>query len=146
LNKDVEAINRAKQIATRLGIPLRVYPIHTERNTLVCDADPLNTIYINHKGEVSPCVYLGLTVQGKIPRYYQGEYRPFNPSSFGNVCDGLTHALEGRERREFLEIFKRRNVSSDPFTMFTYLASQQGESELPPPPAPCQFCYKMLGI
>jgi MoaA/NifB/PqqE/SkfB family radical SAM enzyme len=146
LSKDVDTINRVKQIATRLGIPLRVYPIHTEQNTLVCDADPLNTIYINHKGEVSPCVYLGLTVQGKIPRYYQGEYRPFDPISFGNVCDGLTHALEGRERREFLGVFKRRNVSSDPFTMFTYLAGQEGESELPPSPAPCQFCYKMLGI
>jgi MoaA/NifB/PqqE/SkfB family radical SAM enzyme len=146
LYEDLEIINRAKQSATRLGIPLRVYPLHTEQNTLICDADPLNTIYINHKGEVSPCVYLGLTVQGKIPRYHRGEYRPFDPISFGNVCDGLRHALDSRERREFLEIFKRRNVSSDPFTMFTYLAGQEGESELPPPPAPCQFCYKMLGI
>jgi len=146
LAEDIEIINRSKQVATRLGMPLRVYPIHTEQNTLVCDADPLHTIYINHQGAVAPCVYLGLTVQGQIPRFYKGEAHPFEPVSFGNVRDGLLRALEGRERKDFVGALRRRNVSSDPLTMFTYLAGHTGEDRLPPPPAPCQFCYKMLGI
>jgi MoaA/NifB/PqqE/SkfB family radical SAM enzyme len=146
LKEDIEIIDRTKQIAERLNIPLRVYPLQMEPNTLICDADPLNTIYINHKGNVSPCVYLGLTVQGEIPRFYQGESHPFDPVSFGNVCKGLVRALEGKERKSFLDAFKHRNVSGDPLAMFTYLAGRNGEGELPPPPAPCQFCYKMLGI
>jgi hypothetical protein len=89
---------------------------------------------------------LGLTVQGKISRYFQGEYHPFDPLSFGNVSDGFMQALESKERKEFIAAFKRRKVIGDPLTMFTYLADRNGEGELPSPPAPCQFCYKMLGI
>lgn len=146
LPEDVEIINRAKATAKRLNVPLRVYPLQTEPNTLVCDADPLNTIYINHKGDVSPCVYLGLTVQGEIPRFYQGEPHPFKPISFGNVCNGLVQALESKERKNFVDAFKRRDVSSDPLAMFTYMTGQNDEGELPPPPVLCKFCYKMLGI
>ena len=69
LAEDIEIIARAKETAERLNIPLRVYPLQTEPNTLVCDADPVNTIYINHRGDVTPCVYLGLTVQGQVPRF-----------------------------------------------------------------------------
>jgi len=70
LENDLEIVDRAKKAAERLGLPLRVYPLLTEPHTLVCDADPIQTIYINHCGEVAPCVYLGLTVTGQIPRYY----------------------------------------------------------------------------
>ena len=144
--EDVELIARAKETAERLNIPLRVYPLQTEPNTLVCDADPLNTIYINHRGDVTPCVYLGLTVQGWVPRFCQGESHPFDTLSFGNVCDGLKQALQGRERRDFIEPFKRRSTSSGPLAVFTYMTGQDNGDELPPPPVPCQFCYKMLGI
>jgi hypothetical protein len=129
-----------------LKIPLRVYPLQTEPNTLVCDADPLNTIYINHKGEVGPCVYLGLTVRGEIPRYYNGEAHPFEPLSFGNVRGGLMQALQGGARSDFLVPFQHRNAGNSPLALFTYMAGQGNEAELPPPPAPCRFCYKMLGI
>jgi MoaA/NifB/PqqE/SkfB family radical SAM enzyme len=146
LSTDAEVINQARNTADRLNIPLRVYPLQAEPNTLVCDADPLNTIYINHRGEVSPCVYLGLTARGRIPRYYQGEYHPFDTLSFGNLASGLEQALHGKERTKFTEAFKRRNVSSSPLALFTYMAGQSDEEELPSPPAPCQHCYKMLGV
>jgi MoaA/NifB/PqqE/SkfB family radical SAM enzyme len=146
LPEDLETIARAGEAASRLNIPLRVYPLQSEPNTMVCDADPLNTVYVNHKGQLSPCVYLGLTVQGRIPRFYQGSPHPFDPISFGNVCDGMQQALESRERREFVEAFKRRNVSKNPLAMFTYLAGREEQGELPQPPGPCRFCYKMLGI
>jgi MoaA/NifB/PqqE/SkfB family radical SAM enzyme len=146
LPEDVEIIAQAKQTAERLNLPLRVYPLQTEPNTLVCDADPLNTVYINHRGEVTPCVYLGLTVKGKIPRYYYGESHPFDTISFGNMSTGLEQALYSKEREIFISAFKRRNVSSSPLAMFAYMTDQGGEAELPLPPAPCQYCYKMLGV
>ncbi len=145
LPEDLELIQRAQANAERLNVPLRVYPLQTEPNTLVCDADPLNTVYVNHRGEVSPCVYLGLTVQGKIPRFYQGEAHPFDTLSFGNVQRGFLKALHGKERETFLSAFKQRNMTSGPLAMLTYM-SEPGQTELPPPPAPCQHCYKMLGV
>lgn len=147
LAEDIEIINQARQAAERLDIPLRVYPIQAEPQTLVCDADPVNSVYINHKGDVTPCVYLGLTVQGQIPRFYQGEAHPFDTISFGNVCTGgFAQGLQSMEREAFTSAFKGRNVGSSPLAMFTYLSTQSEEGELSPPPAPCQHCYKMLGV
>jgi MoaA/NifB/PqqE/SkfB family radical SAM enzyme len=146
LDSDLEIIERAETTAYRLGIPLRVYPIKTQPETLVCDADPVNSIYINHKGEVSACVYLGLTVDGQIPRYFQGDEHPFDCLSFGNVQEGLGHVLKSRKRQEFTKAFRRRNVSADPLAMFAMMAGEQNPSEIPAPPEPCRYCYKMLGI
>ncbi len=146
LSEDIEIIDQAQRNAERLNIPLRVYPLQTEPQTLVCDADPINTVYINHRGEVTPCVYLGLTVQGQVPRYYQGESHPFDTVSFGNVSTGLEQALKGEEREVFVSAFKQRNVSNIPLAMFAYLTEQTENDKLSLPPAPCQHCYKMLGI
>lgn len=146
LPRDLEIVARAKQTAERRNLPLRVYPLQTEPNTLVCDADPVNTVYINHRGEVAPCVYLGLTVEGQIPRFYQGEPHPFDTISFGNVITGLDLALYGKEREAFLSSFTRRNVGGNPLAMFAYMTDREADSGLPPPPVPCRLCYKMLGV
>ncbi|MBC8336731.1 MAG: radical SAM protein [Anaerolineales bacterium] len=146
LLEDMEIVNQAKMNAERLNIPLRIYPLKEEPNTAVCDSDPVNTVYVNHRGEVTPCVYLGLTLDGQIPRFYQGESHPFDTVSFGNVCDGFTVALDGVEREKFVSAFKRRNVGKSPLAMFSYLAGDSGDNELSPPPIACQHCYKMLGI
>jgi MoaA/NifB/PqqE/SkfB family radical SAM enzyme len=146
LPDDLEIIDRARQNAERLDIPLRVYPLQTESNTLVCDADPLNTVYINHRGEVTPCVYLGLTVKGQVPRYYQGKPHPFDTVSFGSVFTGLDQALHGKERETFRAAFERRNIGQSPLAMFNYMTDQGHETGLPLPPAPCRHCYKMLGV
>lgn len=144
--EDLEIIARAEETAQRLNIPLRAYPLQTEPNTLVCDANPQNTIFINHRGQVTPCVYLGLTVQGAVPRYFQGESHPFEAMSFGNIRDGLIEALHGRERKTFIDAFDRRHMSSTPLAVFNYMSGQSSENEIPPPPVPCRFCYKMLGV
>jgi MoaA/NifB/PqqE/SkfB family radical SAM enzyme len=146
LPEDIEIINQAEQIAGHLNIPLRVYPLQAEPQTLVCDADPINAVYVNHRGEVTPCVYLGLTVQGQVPRFYHGEAHPFDTYSFGNVCDGFDRVLGGKERETFTARFKERNVGSDPLAMFTFLSAQGEEEDLSLPPVPCRHCYKMLGV
>ncbi len=146
LPEDIEIITQAKANAERLGISLRVYPLKVEPNILVCDADPVNTVYVNHRGEVAPCVYLGLTVQDQIPRFYQGESHPFNTISFGNVRDGFPLALQGKTREKFIKAFERRNVGSSPLAIFTHLTGDTETGQLPSPPVPCQHCYKMLGV
>lgn len=146
---DVEIIARAKQNAERVGLPLRIYPLQAEPNTLMCDADPVNTVYINHRGEVTPCVYLGLTVQGQIPRFYRGEAHPFDTISFGNIASGLEIVLNGEQRQTFVSTFQQRcNAGKNPLALLAYMTDpdEGGETELPLPPAPCQHCYKMLGV
>jgi len=144
--EDLEIINQAERIAKRLNMPLRIYPLLTESQTLVCDADPINAVYVNHRGDVTPCVYLGLTVQGQVPRYFYGEAHPFETYSFGSVCDGFDRALHGEERKAFSTAFQDRSAGSNPLVMFSLLSIQGGEIELSPPPIPCRHCYKMLGI
>jgi MoaA/NifB/PqqE/SkfB family radical SAM enzyme len=146
LSENVEIIRQAKEVARQLNVPFRAYPLQTEPNTLVCDANPANTIFINHRGDVTPCVYLGLTVQGAVPRYFHGEAHPFETLSFGNIRDGLPHALMGRPRKAFVDQFGHRQMSSTPLAVLDYMSGQSDQSEIPPPPVPCQFCYKMLGI
>ena len=145
-SQDLEIIHQAEQTAERLNIPLRIYPLQSEPQTLVCDADPVNAVYVNHRGDVTPCVYLGLTVQGQVPRYYHGEARPFDTYSFGNVCDGFERVLHGKEREAFSTAFKDRNAGSTPLAMLSLLSTQEEEVELSLPPLPCQYCYKMLGV
>jgi hypothetical protein len=139
-------VDQAKANAERLNIPLRVYPLQIEPQTLVCDADPINTIYINHRGEVTPCVYLGLTIPGKVPRYFHGEAHPFDTLSFGNVSADMEQALNGEKREDFVSAFKRRNVGMSPLMMFNQLTWETEDDELALPPVPCQHCYKMLGV
>jgi MoaA/NifB/PqqE/SkfB family radical SAM enzyme len=144
LPTDLEIIEQAKATAARLNIPLRAYPLQSEPNTLVCDAHPLDALFINHRGEVSPCVYLGLTVQGSVPRFFQGEAQPFETLSFGNVHNGFLQSLQSREHKKFIDQFQQRKLSNTPFAVFEYMSGQT--AEIPPPPIPCQFCYKMLGV
>jgi len=145
--ENLEIINQAEQAARRLNIPLRVYPLQAEPQTMICDADPINAVYINHRGEVTPCVYLGLTMQDQVPRFYQGEAHPFDTLSFGNVCDGIVQALQSEAREGFTTAFKERNVDNSPLAMFSYLSNQhEEEEELSLPPVPCRHCYKMLGV
>jgi hypothetical protein len=87
---------------------------------------------------------LGLKVEAKS-RDPTRERTHSIPSHLGNVRGG-SNGPSKHGTREFVKAFKRRNVSSDPLAMFTIMAGQQEAGELPPPPAPCQSCYKMLGI
>jgi len=142
----LEIINQAQRTAERLNIPLRVYPLQAEPQTLVCDANPVEAVYVNHRGDVTPCVYLGLTVQGQVPRYYHGEAHPFDTCSSGNINDGFDRVLAGREREVFVADFGDRSAGSNPLAMLTLLSTQDEEVELSLPPLPCQHCYKMLGV
>jgi len=146
LPENIEIVNQARQVAERLNIPLRIYPLQAEPQTLVCDANPVDTVYVNHRGDVTPCVYLGLTVQGQVPRFYHGEYYPFDTYSFGNVNNGFDSVLAGKKREAFIADFRERSAAGNPLAMLTLLSTQEAEVELSLPPLPCQHCYKMLGV
>jgi MoaA/NifB/PqqE/SkfB family radical SAM enzyme len=143
LPEHLDILAEAQQAAAAAGIPLRVYPLQMEDQVLTCDARPDESIFINHQGECAPCVYLGLSVEGDIPRTFMGQAHPCLPVSFGNVRAGLEQALHSTTRRDFVKTFQRRDIARDPLAAFSALS---GQVDVPPPPAPCRQCYKMYGV
>ena len=146
LEEQQAVLEEACRFARETGLRLHIYPLQMNHQTLECDARPQETIFINHRGEVTPCVYLGLSVAGEIPRFFLGESRPTQPVSFGNVRSGLMEALNSPAREAFVRRFRERAaVTRDPLAGFTWLAGNP-EPALPPPPEPCRSCYKMFGV
>ncbi len=136
-------VAEAEGEAARLGLKFRAYPLATGDAVLECDAHPTETAFINSLGQVTPCVYLGMPVVKSAPRYFEGELHPLTPLSFGDVRDGLLDTWDGRPRKAFCAAFGRRKASGRTGLLF---AVADGEpAPLPPPPEPCQHCYKMLG-
>ncbi|MCX7671416.1 MAG: radical SAM protein [Anaerolineae bacterium] len=134
----------AEREAARLGIRFRAYPLTINDAVLECDAQPTATAFINCRGEMTPCVYLGMPVVGTAPRYFEGVAHPLAPVSFGRVEDGFMAAWEGRPRRDFNALFAARRTAG--YTALL-LAGTGGEAgELPAPPEPCRHCYKMFGV
>ncbi|MEJ5197855.1 MAG: radical SAM/SPASM domain-containing protein [Anaerolineae bacterium] len=136
-------IAEAEREADRLGIKFRAYPLTASDAVMECDAQPTETAFVNCRGEVTPCVYLGMPVIGSVPRYFEGNLHPLAPLSFGRVEDGFMAAWEGRTRRAFNGFFAARRTASYSALMFAGTGGDAGE--LPAPPEPCQHCYKMWG-
>ncbi len=143
---DLEVVEQARQLAEEAGLPFNAYPLEMQDQVLVCDANPLETIYINHMGEVTPCVNLGLCARGAIPRYFLGEAYPTPRLSFGDVRQGLPAALESAQRKAFCQAYRQRNVTANPLVAFSALSGVSPDEQLPPPPEPCRACYKMYGV
>ncbi|MGC8780800.1 MAG: radical SAM protein, partial [Anaerolineae bacterium] len=137
-------VAEAQAVAADLGIRCRIYPLAGESAVAECDARPTETAFVNCRGEMAPCVYLGMPVMGAVPRYFEGMNHPLTPVSFGHVGDGFMAAWESRPRRDFNAAFVARRTASYSALL---LAGTGGEvGELPPPPEPCRYCYKIWGV
>ena len=140
-----ECADRARRVAEELGLQARIYPLEMAP-TLVCDAQPLTSIFINQLGEVSPCVYLGMARNGQISRYFDGQPAPFKRLSFGHIEDGLENILQGARRQAFIRPFRARSKAVSAANRFLALIMGDSELSLPKPPEPCRNCYKLYGI
>lgn len=142
--RHVALVEEAAGEARRLGLQFRAYPLAIEPNTVECDAQPTTSAFINCRGQVTPCVYLGMPVAQSVSRYFEGAERPFAPLSFGDVRDGLLVAWEGRPRKTFTAAFARRRTTG--YSSLLVSAAGGDAGELPAPPEPCRYCYKLLGV
>jgi MoaA/NifB/PqqE/SkfB family radical SAM enzyme len=138
-------VREAEKRAKKLGLVFRRYPLGIDQSVLVCDARPLDTVFINHRGEVTPCTYLGMAVAGEIPRLFCGKAHPVKPVSYGNVADGLMNVWHGPEARAFKRPFARRNALSSPAAAFLSVADRT-EPEVPLPPPQCVHCHKLYKL
>lgn len=137
-------VAEAGEEARQLGLKFRAYPLATSEAVVECDARPTETAFINCRGDVTPCVYLGLPVRAVAPRYFEGVDRPLPPLSFGNVRDGLLTAWDGPARKKFGAAFASRRAAG--YSSLLVSATGGDAGALPAPPEPCRHCYKLLGV
>lgn len=136
---------------------LELRPFHPTL-TPICDKNPLNSLFINVNGDISPCVFLCPPVDQGITWYHQGKKRTGRSLIFGNINDSnLTEVWESPEYRQFREMFlARRDFHDQELSKVSYSIS--GSRELDhavkmihrffqdhPPPEACLCCEKLNG-
>ncbi len=162
--KDIK--REAELRAKKLGIPVHIYPLQPCEDSPVCSDDPLHNIVVSVNGEISPCVYLCLPVEGKIPGLFEGKSTSIDRFVYGKVDDGLDNVLGDKNAEQFRVAFEQRTQFSKfeaaeamailtlPGIRGARKTLQQPERQhssarqikIPDAPAQCHSCYKLLGI
>ncbi|GAB4532088.1 MAG: radical SAM protein [Anaerolineae bacterium] len=146
-----KSLDLAYEKAQALGIQFRAYPLVKGEPVMSCDAQPLETAFINHMGWVTPCVYLGLSVKESIPRIFCGRQVSVAPVRFGHVSQGLMKALNSDEAEAFKAPLRKLKRATHPALLFAALAADtmtgQAEADhVSALPVGCQSCYKQYGL
>jgi MoaA/NifB/PqqE/SkfB family radical SAM enzyme len=127
--------------------------------TSVCEKDPLRSIFINARGEVSPCVFLSTPVQGGITWHHEGCAQKSENIIFGNVRDNSLEEIWGSSGYvSFRDAYKKR-LQYHERLLSNVSYSLAGAQELKravahiesyfadhPPPEGCRNCYKLDGF
>jgi MoaA/NifB/PqqE/SkfB family radical SAM enzyme len=115
----------------------------------VCSENPLRNLYISVKGNVSPCVYLNPPLPTPFTRLFQGGSHTLEKVKYGNILsDSFEAVWEGKEYAEFRNRFAvREKRFQDRYASLLDPDQMKGAAaaSFPPPPIPCQTCYKILG-
>jgi len=136
---------------------LQLKPFHPIL-TAVCDKNPLNSLFISAKGDVSPCVFLCPPVEHGINWRYKGLNHYQKPFIFGNIQDaGLDEIWACREYKEFRRKFRvRADYHDRKLVKVSYSLSGSAELESAvrairsyfsshSPPGECAACAKLDG-
>jgi len=140
-------IKSAEKTAAAKKIALKVYPTRSEEQP-VCEADPLNNIYISFDGCLFPCVYLGLPVP-EIPRFADGKTATINRVCFGDLKKESVTEIWKKERYvQFRKTFRKRKTASILTTILKTFLAEPGpspEDTAQHSPPECLGCYKLFG-
>ncbi|RPJ35794.1 MAG: hypothetical protein EHM27_16550, partial [Deltaproteobacteria bacterium] len=101
------------------------------------------------KGNVSPCVYLNPPLPTPFTRLFQGGSHTLEKLKYGNIfADSFEAVWKRKEYVEFRDCFEMREKRfQDHYASLLDPDKMKGTSgeSFPPPPIPCQTCYKILG-
>ena len=135
------AIAEAQARAKRHGIAMRVYSLQPEE-LLICDQDPMHTLFVNWEGWLSPCITLAYAKK----RIFCGHTIELPIYRFGNVNDQeLPDIWDKSAYREFRGVFQARSNK-------VHIAKQKDNvkplklSDLPPAPEVCQSCHYLYNL
>jgi MoaA/NifB/PqqE/SkfB family radical SAM enzyme len=116
----------------------------------VCAENPLENVYIDTTGEVSPCVYLYPPVNSPFTRIFCGQKTSQEKLSFGNIFQEPWAAIWNREAyRDFRAVFTARNKAGQDWNERILNPGGSGRHDspsLPDFPSVCATCHKRLGV
>jgi MoaA/NifB/PqqE/SkfB family radical SAM enzyme len=147
-----EVLEEADQKARELNLPFRDLSLNPAKDLIVCDANPLDNVFVTAAGNLAPCVYLGLPLSGVFSRQFW-----HNSVAAQNYLYGSIQIQEFREicrqpaYQEFNSYFRRRQPCSNltnylvPNLQTAVPQDQPAAEQFPWPPA-CLGCYKTLGF
>jgi MoaA/NifB/PqqE/SkfB family radical SAM enzyme len=126
---------KANEEAKKLSITFRDYPLAPRGDVVSCEALPLETLYVSWQGNLSPCVYLCLPVQGKFRRIYYGEEFDCENLFFGDINKVELDALwQDNRYQDFLSYFSSRKAAfrrrSSKYGYSAYYAFSESRSSL----------------
>ena len=125
----------------------------------ICDKNPLHSLFISARGDVSPCVFLCPPVSDSIHWHYHGTETERKPVHFGNIkTRSLEEIWNSTEYTAFRETYRRRrDFHDEQLSQVKY--SMEGAKQLEqardniqsffethPPPEVCRSCYKTEGF
>jgi MoaA/NifB/PqqE/SkfB family radical SAM enzyme len=153
---EIEAIQRVAEAEAKiLKMPFRNFRLSPQFDLKVCAANPLRNAFVTVSGEVAPCVYLGLPIDGPFTRQYFGKSYQASNYSYGNVREhGLVKLLQQPAYLDFIDYFR------GPAEMLALFHPQKDDNrsrtELPGArqaaafpggwPPSCLGCLKSLGF
>jgi MoaA/NifB/PqqE/SkfB family radical SAM enzyme len=133
----------ARLCAQKLGVGLRFYAMHPQEVT-ICEHNPLQSVFINWEGFVSPCITLSYAEN----RIFDG-MRILTPCQrFGDICsETLPDIWEKHPYRQFRSFYEAR-LRLERQATIDHMLGGPAETNLPLPPAPegCLSCYYLYGV
>jgi MoaA/NifB/PqqE/SkfB family radical SAM enzyme len=138
-----QVLAEARLRAKTLGIKLRFYSLRPQEVT-VCEHNPLQSLFINWEGVVSPCITLSYATS----RIFDGKRIQVPCERYGDVrLDDLPEIWEKSDYRDFRSFFEARLLEERQAAIDHLLGGPVDASlELPPAPEGCRTCYYLYGI
>lgn len=129
------------------GVTFRAYPLEPEE-VAICEANPLKNLFVSSDGWVSPCTYLGLAGQMKIPRIFNRNAIQVPRPRFGHIMEQeLLEIWKTPAYRAFRQQFVARRMASVISAVAAVAGSAPNRPEaLPEAPEPCRSCPKLFGV
>jgi MoaA/NifB/PqqE/SkfB family radical SAM enzyme len=148
-----EVLERAGQKARELNLPFRDLSLNSADDLMVCDANPLENVFVTASGDLSPCVYLGLPLSGVFSRQFFQKSVEAKNYPYGSIH--LEEFLEICQRpayQKFISCFRRRLRQGSSLINDLVPDCQTSFPPGQPPtrrfswPLACRGCYKILGF
>jgi MoaA/NifB/PqqE/SkfB family radical SAM enzyme len=137
------AIAESQRRAMRHGIVLRVYALQPSE-LAVCEPDPLNNLFVDWAGNVSPCITLSHATQ----RVLDGQRHYVPTLRLGNVNEDPLEVIWDRPAYRELRAIWEARLRWEREAVYTAMTGVEGRDlgEIPPAPEGCVYCYYLYGV
>jgi MoaA/NifB/PqqE/SkfB family radical SAM enzyme len=137
-----QVLAEAQVRARELGVGLRLYEMQP-REVTICEHNPLQGLFFNWKGDISPCITLSYAEN----RVFDGQRVHVPCLRFGDINqENVAGIWDKPAYRQFRLHYEARLQAEKRIAMTQSLGLISENDRLPPAPPECQTCYYLYGI